>query len=131
MSKVINQVKVAFSWEQKPGISKIKHDDLDCTFKPLTPPPCLSKTSGRVVMSYDEDDPFLVAYKKCTDQYMIKTEVGTPSPRRRLLSIRNKSIIGCTSYSSCTVATNNLVRVSHISTRPIIKGSQPSRFRGN
>ncbi|CAN1185173.1 hypothetical protein LINPERHAP2_LOCUS37398 [Linum perenne] len=69
------RVNVPFSWEHKPGVSKLGHGDQ--LLPNLLPPPPLKWKNNT---SYDEesrssleqraaqDDPFLVAYWKCTDQ---------------------------------------------------------------
>lgn len=66
--KVYSQGSIPFSWEDKPGISKVTTNQEHETMKiPL--PPCPSKPPRRSTSSKDfkwQEDPFLVAYKECT-----------------------------------------------------------------
>lgn len=56
-------INVPFSWEYKPGLSKINHQHT--TKLVLQPPPCpLGSRSGG--FRVEEEDPFVEAYKKCT-----------------------------------------------------------------
>ncbi|KAL6983034.1 hypothetical protein U1Q18_016426 [Sarracenia purpurea var. burkii] len=88
--KVHSHGAVPFSWEQKPGVSKVAHKDATAEMGclKLPPPPCPSeifrgtfhdlqvplppsgfrppsRSSSRRGMK-KEDDPFLTAYKECT-----------------------------------------------------------------
>lgn len=143
---------VPFSWEHKPGVSKITHQEASTWPFSLAlppPPPCSSnrgrvsfddsrsaaafrapsKSSFKKVVGYrEEPDPFLVAYKKCTDdRYVpVKAKVAGEGKGRERSKMRRqqRQRIGAASFSckySCGVAGDNLVRMSQIP-RHNIKG---------
>ncbi|KDP41584.1 hypothetical protein JCGZ_15991 [Jatropha curcas] len=142
-----SQVNVPFSWEHKPGVSKVTHQEITnlwhIRLKTLPPPPCpssksttvsfddpqlpfsLSATKGSFKNQFKEEaDPFMVAYKKCTDQNPVNggklASIGKISEGRK--KMRRQSV-GARTFSckhSCVVANDNLVRMSQIS-RPVMK----------
>lgn len=82
--RIFSQGNVPFSWEEKPGVSKFnhqkipsstdvsdKHEFLDLG-KPLLPPPppsaasTPSRRSSSSLKGMIRDDPFMVAFVKCT-----------------------------------------------------------------
>ncbi|KAF2324227.1 hypothetical protein GH714_010819 [Hevea brasiliensis] len=147
-------VNVPFSWEHKPGVSKITHQEgiswhFSLKTKTLPPPPCLSKStrvsfddsrvpfsllpaaaaafqaapsksSFKKVVGYREkpdSDPFLVAYKKCTDDRYVpkKGKLGGDGQSKGRIKMRRQqrqSNGGAASFSckySCAVASDYLV----------------------
>ncbi|ESW32944.1 hypothetical protein PHAVU_001G030900 [Phaseolus vulgaris] len=86
-----NMVNVPFSWEHKPGLSKVTTHGLNGSSLVLQPPPCSSsdhrhkveesqilcavQTSLRIssfrMETQKEEDPFVEAYKKCTQSPFI------------------------------------------------------------
>ncbi|XP_039009757.1 uncharacterized protein LOC120138323 [Hibiscus syriacus] len=126
-----SQVKVPFSWENKPGICKetgqLQVFEEDCSLQKLPPPPCRSesgnismhdieiplppcvfqpplRTSSGRSLKKTENDPFLAAYKECTKSTKKGKKDG--SGLKRLFSFSCKR--------SCSVRDDNIVRVSQL-----------------
>lgn len=68
--------RVAFSWENKPGVCKAavapphcRLDDEDLLKKQLRPPPCTPARNGdrKLRKHGGVEDPFLAAYRECTN----------------------------------------------------------------
>uniref|UniRef100_A0A5B7BYG1 Uncharacterized protein n=1 Tax=Davidia involucrata TaxID=16924 RepID=A0A5B7BYG1_DAVIN len=135
-NKVHSQGNVPFSWENKPGVSKVTRHDCPTDeghFKvKLPPPPC--PTENVRVSFHDlqiplppcafqppsrssskrglrkEDDPFLTAYKECTKS----TRKGKLSTKKDGVGFgirKNMSIFSC--KQSCSVRDDNMIKVSH------------------
>jgi hypothetical protein len=144
---VQSKVNVPFSWEQKPGVSKVTRQEVRPEdiwhFRlklPPPPPPCASK-STKFPSDYSlqvpstpsssfkkgtriQEDPFLRAYKKCTGSPINgkltsdgKTDRGRPKIVRKNAGSRSSSL-SC--KYSCSVAGYHLARMSGFST-PISK----------
>ncbi|KAJ8773271.1 hypothetical protein K2173_028448 [Erythroxylum novogranatense] len=171
-----NKANVPFSWELKPGVSKVTHDDpedinsqpgvskvthddpedinslLDLwnlTIKLPTPPPrnelkkmtkvvyddsqvpcphplafqAPPRTSSHKKGIKKQEDPFLVAYMKCTQCTNVKGNYQSDRPskakrKKNMLSNWNPSC-----KDSCAVDGGSLIRISEIS-KPIWKGKE-------
>ncbi|KAE8649893.1 hypothetical protein Csa_012691 [Cucumis sativus] len=81
-NKTHSRGRVAFSWENKPGVCKAAvappHgfcDGDDPLKKQLQPPPCTPARKGNKKLQKDggAEDPFLAAYKECTSEDDEKT----------------------------------------------------------
>ncbi|CAK9137668.1 unnamed protein product [Ilex paraguariensis] len=149
-NKVHSHGNVPFSWENKPGVSKVgaqdrREDDRKIAVK-LPPPPCPPETA-RAASFHDlqiplppcgfqaplrsssrksvknKDDPFLMAYRECTKS----NGKGKLSSRDDvgLGSKKNMSFFSC--KRSCSVREDSLIRISQL---PISK-SQREREMGS
>ncbi|KAM7266650.1 hypothetical protein ACFE04_004547 [Oxalis oulophora] len=105
MSKVNNN-KVSFSWEYKPGVSNLifmPQKDQEATTKLNLPPPpsafrAPSGTSSKKG-SQDDDDPFFAAYKECT-----KTPYYNDNEVHKSQHVGNKKgILNFSCKQSCSV----------------------------
>lgn len=129
INKVYSKGQVPFAWENKPGIRKEdmnqEEDDNDKGKRggktKLPPPPYLQPESGRScpvnlqdIISRsgskrdaykEEDDPFLIAYRKCTN--------GSGSTRR-LRKKKNSSVSVLSCKRSCSVRDDSIVRISQL-----------------
>ncbi|KAL5847184.1 hypothetical protein ACOSQ3_010708 [Xanthoceras sorbifolium] len=169
-SQVIN---VPFSWEIKPGVSKLKklmtpgqegierwHLTLDQLPSPPCPPskgsrannvyandqdqlqvplylcPFQSPMSKRVV-GKKEDDPFLVAYRKCTELYGASGKLssdqhhdyGKIDARRskKIKMMKNMSMYVLSCKYSCAVTTDTSLRMSQRPDQQRRKGAERIR----
>ncbi|EOY15659.1 Uncharacterized protein TCM_034657 [Theobroma cacao] len=140
-NEVYSHVNVPFSWELKPGVSKVTHEegsiDLRHISVNLPPPPRLSKSAWFCVDDLQgvlppcqlqplprsaakkgnfnkQEDPFVAAYRKCAE-YSINGQLGTDSKNDacRTRTMRNMCTLLC--KYSCTVSSDNEVRVSQCS----------------
>ncbi|XVF39767.1 hypothetical protein PTKIN_Ptkin01aG0058900 [Pterospermum kingtungense] len=105
-NEVYSKVNIPFSWELKPGVSKVTHEEGSIDVRHVTPnlhsPPHLSKTSARFCVAdlqgiispgqlqlqlrprstakkgnvNKQEDPFAAAYMKCTE-YSVNGKLGT------------------------------------------------------
>ncbi|KAG6748983.1 hypothetical protein NC652_032188 [Populus alba x Populus x berolinensis] len=136
---VQSKVNVPFSWEQKPGVSKVTRQEVRpedrrhfrLKLPPLPPPPpCATSKSAKFPPDSSkkgigiQEDPFLRAYKKCTGSPINgkltsdgKTNRGRPKIVRKNAGSRSSSL-SC--KYSCSVAGYHLARMSQFST-PISK----------
>ncbi|KAJ0039859.1 hypothetical protein Pint_27851 [Pistacia integerrima] len=133
--KVHSQGSVPFSWEDKPGVSRISREDCSsdkglhafhlASSTSLAPadsntcnpsvtdikiplPPCPSQQLG--LIGWWQEDPFLAAYKECTKNAR-RSSVGSKLPRKK-----SKFIFSC--KNSCEVREDNLVRLSNLPPLP-------------
>ncbi|KAJ6678956.1 T22J18.15-RELATED [Salix purpurea] len=139
---VQSKANVPFSWEHKPGVSKVTHQEVRPVdtwhFRLKLPPPPRASKSTRFPSDDNlqalstssssfkkgiriQEDPFLRAYKKCTRSPINgrltrdgKADRGMPKTVRKNAG----SSLSC--KYSCPVAGDNLVRMSQFST-PISK----------
>ncbi|KAK3231190.1 hypothetical protein Dsin_003071 [Dipteronia sinensis] len=160
-----SQVNVPFSWEIKPGVSKLKvtaADDQDqerierwhlITLMNLPSPPCPSKASSRAdhdqelaqqvplylcpfqsplisksssrrssrVGKQQLEDPFLVAYRKCTELYAVNGKLLSSDiddfnrkidSRSKKMKMKNMNMYVLSCKYSCAVITDNLMLMS-------------------
>lgn len=138
--KVHSKGNVPFSWENKPGVSKITPTKNCATggFSPkLPPPPCLvpEKAKGAAFHHLQipppppllrsssrrgfnkQDDPFLIAYKECTKSSRKGNKfLGGFSKDDFGFGMKNKkknkSIFSC--KNSCSVMEDNVIKVSQL-----------------
>lgn len=109
--KVDSEGNVPFSWEDKPGVSRMNPEDSKghelSEQKVMIPlPPCPSKpfpsrsgsTKG-VIGWWQEMDPFVVAYKECTKRSKKK--------RLMMMNVKSKFVFSC--KDSCDVIDDNLL----------------------
>ncbi|GFQ00903.1 hypothetical protein PHJA_002234200 [Phtheirospermum japonicum] len=134
-SKVHSQGNIAFSWENKPGVSKVTRQDHHHNRAPrkLPPPPCppvnarvwvpdlqiplppcpfqppprRSSRKGLKKM----DDPFLIAYKEVTKSTKKGKSLGGNKGDQEHGVMKNMSIFSC-KQSSCIVDENSTIRLS-------------------
>ncbi|KAL2529443.1 uncharacterized protein Fot_22044 [Forsythia ovata] len=138
------QGNVPFSWENKPGVSKVAPQDYDVHHHrlapPKLPPPPCPPEKGRASFhgmqiplppcSFQQpsrsnsrkglkkiDDPFLMAYKKCTKS----TRKGKTTPLRagreddqRFGLKKNVAMSVFSCKNSCSVREDSIVRLSQI-----------------
>lgn len=134
-SRAHSRGTIPFSWENKPGVSKLTHQDCPTTEGdfvvklPLAPPPCPSEaaktsvydlqiplppcpfqppsrsSSAKGLRKHDHEDPFLAAYKECTKS----TAKGRSFKNhvRSAFSWKNMLVFSC--KRSCSVRDDNLV----------------------
>ncbi|GAV69050.1 hypothetical protein CFOL_v3_12551 [Cephalotus follicularis] len=138
--KVHSQGSIPFSWEDKPGVSKIKHKecpidrrlnltsshDLDKSLVkiPIPLPPCPLQTPQRSSSTklslgrrWWREDPFLAAYKECTKSKMSSGKLGIESKASNgSLTRKSKLIFSC--KNSCDATHDNLVRLTNLSPLP-------------
>ncbi|XP_042510064.1 uncharacterized protein LOC122085636 [Macadamia integrifolia] len=143
-----SQGKVPFSWENKPGISKVlihhefPKESRACGVK-LPPPPCPSE-STKVVLGQDlqiplppcpflqfpsrsssrnglrqKEDPFLAAYKECTKSNGSKRSGGGSGVLMTMYMFSCKH--------SCGVRDDGLLRFSHLP--PIPRDKHKKEFK--
>ncbi len=133
-SKAHSQGTIPFSWENKPGVSKVTQQecpiDGDFVLK-LPPPPCPSEPAKISVHDFQiplppcafqppsrssskkglrkQEDPFLAAYMECTKSIRkgksIKNDVGSGFKKNML-------VFSC--KRSCSVRDDSLVRISQL-----------------
>ncbi|XWS21320.1 hypothetical protein CRYUN_Cryun30bG0045500 [Craigia yunnanensis] len=137
-NEVYSQVNVPFSWELKPGFSKVTHEEGSIDIRHVTvnfpPPPRLSKSARFCVYDLQgvlspcqlqppprssakkgnvnkQEDHFVAAYRKCTE-YSIngKLDIDDKNDDCRTRTKKNMFTLSC--KYSCTVSSNNVVRVS-------------------
>ncbi|OMO70851.1 hypothetical protein COLO4_28460 [Corchorus olitorius] len=147
-NEIYSQLNVPFSWELKPGVSKVTHEEKGSSIDirhvrvNLPPPPRLSRSARFCVdelqavlppimsqlepppprssakkSSYDsKNDPFVAAYRKCTE-WSVNGKLGSSDDNKneacRAKSKRNMFTLSC--KYSCTVSSDNVVRVSQCS----------------
>nr|GMC57615.1 uncharacterized protein LOC18772093 [Ipomoea batatas] len=114
--RIFSQGNVPFSWEEKPGVSKFnhqktpsatdvpdKHDEFVDLGKPLLPPPppSAAPTPGRrsspSLKGMIRDDPFMVAFVKCTKNQNSKTVHNNNSGDHQRKKISSYSSVGLSS----------------------------------
>lgn len=138
-SRAHSRGTIPFSWENKPGVSKVTYptegDDDDLVHK-LPPPPCPSDQKAAKISVHDfqiplppcafpppsrssstkglrkhEDDPFLAAYKECTKSSRPAKGKSFKSHVQSAFR-KNMLVFSCTRSSS--VRDDNLVRISQL-----------------
>ncbi|KAB2045043.1 hypothetical protein ES319_D01G134200v1 [Gossypium barbadense] len=137
-----SQVNVPFSWELKPGVSKVTSEDSSIDISHFTvklaPPPCLSKSDRFCVNNLQgvlnvppcqlrpkptrssakkgnvnsQDDPFVAAYRKCTEQSADDSTDDENDASSGTTMRTRKNICTLSCKYSCTVSSDNVVRVS-------------------
>ncbi|KAG6648839.1 hypothetical protein CIPAW_07G172100 [Carya illinoinensis] len=99
---------VPFSWERKPGVSKVTHQD-QCPTEGDMPAP--SRSSSKKGLK--REDPFLAAYKECTKS--INGNGKSPKNGVNLYSGFGKiTMPDFSCRRSCSVRDGNLVRISRL-----------------
>ncbi|PHT50982.1 hypothetical protein CQW23_10729 [Capsicum baccatum] len=115
-NKVHSKGNVPFSWEKKPGVSKITPtkgcDSGDFSTK-LPPPPCAFQlprpplwrsSSRRICRKQDYDDPFDMAIKECTKSSRKgKDDFGFERKKKK----NSMSSFSC--KKSCSVVENSII----------------------
>ncbi|CAL1395722.1 unnamed protein product [Linum trigynum] len=97
-------INVPFAWEHKPGVSKLaaaNGDQISRRRHHLPPPPPLKcrihncRQESEFALPVVDDDPFLVAYRKCTDQEtaadLFEEEDDDEGRSSRLITISRRS----------------------------------------
>lgn len=137
-----SQVNVPFSWELKPGVSKVTSEDSSIDRShvklKLPPPPRLSKSDRLCVNNSqgvlnvppcqlrpkptrssakkgnvnNQDDPFVAAYRKCTEHSADDSTGDENDASSGTTMWSRKNICTLSCKYSCTVSGNNVVRVS-------------------
>ena len=146
-NEVYSQVNVPFSWELKPGVSKVTHEgsiDIRHVTVNLPPPPRLSKSARFCVYDLQgvlspcqlqpsprssakkgnvnkQEDPFVAAYRKCTE-YSIngKLDIDDKNDDCRTRTKKNMFTLSC--KYSCSVSSNNVVK-----SVPVLEGKGEGR----
>ncbi|XVE95062.1 hypothetical protein REPUB_Repub02eG0064100 [Reevesia pubescens] len=127
----------------KPGVSKVTREegssiDIRHVTVHLPPPPCLSKSarfcvddlqgvlpplcqlqplprsSAKKGNANKQDDPFVAAYRKCTE-YCINGKLDTDDKNDACKTRTKKNMFTLSCKNSCTVSSGNVVRVSQCS----------------
>ncbi|QCD99057.1 uncharacterized protein LOC114193677 [Vigna unguiculata] len=136
--------KITFSWEKKPGVSKVTSETLipeeeeflaklpppPCTPEEATPknhvhnfqiplPPCafqppFYRTSSKRGLWFQDRDPFLAAFKECTKNQKSGNKVNKKFIKHGIESRVRKSMSFFSCTRSCTVHDTNLLRISHL-----------------
>ncbi|EOX91752.1 hypothetical protein QUC31_003273 [Theobroma cacao] len=145
--KVHSQGNIPFSWEDKPGVSKVTHYDDQCPIviglcalnqtpspsdaggskilvhdKKVPPPPCtmqlVPKRSTSVKgLRWWQEDPFLAAYKECTKGGG-NGKWSSEGRKTDGSNVRKKKTITFSCKNSCDVRGDNLVRLSNLPPLP-------------
>ncbi|KAM3237530.1 hypothetical protein P3L10_012559 [Capsicum annuum] len=118
-NKVHSQGNVPFSWEKKPGVSKItptkscdtgdfstKLPPPPCAFQPPWPrPPLWRSSSRRICRKQGYDDPFDMAIKECTKSLRkSKADFGFERKKKKKNSMSNFSC-----KKSCSVMEDSII----------------------
>ncbi|CAN4122523.1 unnamed protein product [Withania somnifera] len=129
MTTIYSKDNVPFSWERKPGVSKITPTK-NCTtgdFSPkLPPPPCPmpekskaapklplpspspSKSSSRRIFKKRDYDPFYMAYKECTKSSRKGEDQFGFEMKNNKKKKKKNSISTFSCKKSCTVMENSI-----------------------
>ncbi|GFY96007.1 hypothetical protein Acr_11g0003310 [Actinidia rufa] len=135
--KVHSQGAVPFSWENKPGVSKVAHKDWanwPVKTQKLPPPPCPLESARasfhelqvplppcgfqppRKITSKKglkkQDDPFLTAYRECTKSTRKGTLGGDSKDDVGFGLRKGVSVFSC--KHSCSVRDESMVRISRL-----------------
>ncbi|XVF36458.1 hypothetical protein REPUB_Repub19eG0060400 [Reevesia pubescens] len=140
-NEVYSQVNIPFSWELKPGVSKVTHEEGSIDIRHVTvnlpPPPRLSKSARFCVDDLQgallppcqlqppprssakksnannnkQEDPFVAAYRKCTE-CCISGKFGTDDKNDACKTKTKKNMFTLSCKYSCTVSSDNVVRIS-------------------
>ncbi|KAE8695866.1 Detected protein of unknown function [Hibiscus syriacus] len=134
-------VNVPFSWELKPGVSKVTYEEGDTRMKHVTvnlpPPPCLSKSARFCVNDLTsilplcsvptppsssekksngnkkkkQEDPFVAAFRKCTE-YTMNGKLSTDDKNDYCKNRTKKNMFILSCKYSCNVRSCNDKSVS-------------------
>ncbi|PPR92535.1 hypothetical protein GOBAR_AA28138 [Gossypium barbadense] len=116
-----SQVNVPFSWELKPGVSKVTSEDSSIDISHVTGvlnvPPCQlrpkpTRSSAKKGNVNSQDDPFVAAYRKCTEQSADDSTDDENDASSGTTMRTRKNICTLSCKYSCTVSSDNVVRVS-------------------
>lgn len=131
-NKFHSKGNVPFSWENKPGVSKvIIHNGFDgdghCSSK-LPPPPCQAESNKFSVTcpesssrkglglwnnnKHDQPDPFLVALKECTKNPR-NCSMKSSNKNNKTGMMKGFFSFGC-KHNSCSVKDNNSGKVAQL-----------------
>ncbi|KAJ6675963.1 hypothetical protein OIU85_012054 [Salix viminalis] len=135
---VQSKANVPFSWEHKPGVSKVTHQEVRPVdtwhFRLKLPPPPRASKSTRFPSDDNlqalstpsssfkkgfriQEDPFWRAYKKCTRSPINgRLTRDGKADRGRPKTLRKNAGSSLSCKYSCPVAGDNLVRMSQFST---------------